>query len=296
HHSSGDEVIFAGLSFEEWKAQGHDRNSLIADPEVRWVNGIPHVAESSPAIAIGFEPVDWSIAGLEDSQIPYSPFFDSADANGDDQVNVADIFYLINYLLSDGPAPIGSGDANDDGTVNISDVFYLINRLLSSGGASGSSTATFSSTPGESSTVVAGESIVLADGEILVPVRLAVAPGTSVTSIALGLEVAGSSRLRAISVERRGIAESSTVRFEATTSTASRAGWLISFEEPLTATGRSEEIAVVRLKFESAAGMEIPSVRIDSGMTAVDQISASPRRGRATQGRTSIPVRTQGAP
>lgn len=56
------------------------------------------------------------------------------DANGDGTVTVADVFYLINFLFSGGPAPV-SGDANGDGTVTVADVFYLINFLFSGGPA-----------------------------------------------------------------------------------------------------------------------------------------------------------------
>jgi IPT/TIG domain/Dockerin type I domain len=61
--------------------------------------------------------------------------FPHGDANGDGQVTVADVFYLINYLFAGGPAPIGSGDANGDGSVTVSDVFYLINYLFAGGPA-----------------------------------------------------------------------------------------------------------------------------------------------------------------
>jgi hypothetical protein len=55
------------------------------------------------------------------------------DANGDDKVDTADIFYLINTLFAGGPAPIGDGDANGDGKTNVKDIFYLINYLFANG-------------------------------------------------------------------------------------------------------------------------------------------------------------------
>lgn len=57
------------------------------------------------------------------------------DVNGDGTVAVADIFYLINTLFANGPAPIGSGDANGDGNVSVADIFYLINYLFANGPA-----------------------------------------------------------------------------------------------------------------------------------------------------------------
>ena len=59
----------------------------------------------------------------------------SGDANGDFTVNVADVFYLINFLFAGGPPPIGPADANGDGTVNVTDIFYLINFLFAGGPA-----------------------------------------------------------------------------------------------------------------------------------------------------------------
>src|SRR5207248_6284800 len=62
------------------------------------------------------------------------------DPNGDGVIDPADIFYLVNYLFLNGPAPSGplgmlSGDANGDGVVDPADIFYLINYLFMGGPA-----------------------------------------------------------------------------------------------------------------------------------------------------------------
>lgn len=57
------------------------------------------------------------------------------DANGDGQVNAADVFYLLNYLFAGGNAPVGFADCNADGKVNALDVFYLVNHLFAGGPA-----------------------------------------------------------------------------------------------------------------------------------------------------------------
>lgn len=59
------------------------------------------------------------------------------DANRDDDINVADGVYIINYVFKDGPAPDPSeaGDANCDGEVNIADGVYLINYVFKDGPA-----------------------------------------------------------------------------------------------------------------------------------------------------------------
>jgi hypothetical protein len=57
------------------------------------------------------------------------------DANGDGLVNVADVFYLINFLFAGGPTPLSQigGDANADGPWSVADVFYLISYLFAGG-------------------------------------------------------------------------------------------------------------------------------------------------------------------
>ncbi len=59
----------------------------------------------------------------------------AGDANGDGLLDPADIFYLVNYLLADGPPPFGDADANGDGTVTVTDIFYLINFHFAGGPA-----------------------------------------------------------------------------------------------------------------------------------------------------------------
>lgn len=57
------------------------------------------------------------------------------DVNDDGVVNPADVFYLVNFFYSAGPAPLGVGDVNNDGRVDALDLFYLINYLYAGGPA-----------------------------------------------------------------------------------------------------------------------------------------------------------------
>jgi hypothetical protein len=61
--------------------------------------------------------------------------FVCGDANGNGNVNILDITYLINYLYMGGPRPVPlvSADVNNNGLVNILDITYLINYLYRGG-------------------------------------------------------------------------------------------------------------------------------------------------------------------
>jgi hypothetical protein len=65
-NTAGQPVTFAGLSLEQWRQQKkHDEHSIIADP--RFVdprNGDFHLKPDSPALKLGFEPFDYTKAGV----------------------------------------------------------------------------------------------------------------------------------------------------------------------------------------------------------------------------------------
>jgi len=57
------------------------------------------------------------------------------DADGDGQVNLADIVMIINYIFKGGaaPNPLKTGDVNQDCAINISDAVYLIGYIFKEG-------------------------------------------------------------------------------------------------------------------------------------------------------------------
>lgn len=65
------------------------------------------------------------------------------DADGDGEVSVADVVYLISYLFKGGASPqcpepfLSCADTNCDGQVSVSDVVYLINYLFKGGPSPG---------------------------------------------------------------------------------------------------------------------------------------------------------------
>ncbi|NLN92811.1 MAG: right-handed parallel beta-helix repeat-containing protein [Candidatus Hydrogenedens sp.] len=63
--ASGREIRFKDQSFAEWQKGGQDKDSVIADPLFVDVEGRDFtLAEDSPALALGFEPIDLSLSGL----------------------------------------------------------------------------------------------------------------------------------------------------------------------------------------------------------------------------------------
>ena len=64
-NAAGQPFDFAGMSFQEWQASGKGTGSLIADPLfVDPAAGNFHLQENSPALKVGFQPFDYTKAGV----------------------------------------------------------------------------------------------------------------------------------------------------------------------------------------------------------------------------------------
>jgi hypothetical protein len=63
--STAGEPVFNGMSFADWQAKGYDKGSIVADPEFKDAeDGDFRIPDDSPALSIGFKPIDLSNTGL----------------------------------------------------------------------------------------------------------------------------------------------------------------------------------------------------------------------------------------
>ncbi len=63
--------------------------------------------------------------------------FICGDADGDGDVNIADVTYLVAYMFTGGPVPVPylAGDCDNDGQVNVADITWLVAYLFYGGPA-----------------------------------------------------------------------------------------------------------------------------------------------------------------
>lgn len=71
------------------------------------------------------------------SKLIWTPNYARGDVNTDEQVNLLDAVFLINYVFVGGPAPqpLSLADVNCSGSINIADVVLLINYIFRDGPA-----------------------------------------------------------------------------------------------------------------------------------------------------------------
>jgi beta-lactamase superfamily II metal-dependent hydrolase/DNA/RNA endonuclease YhcR with UshA esterase domain len=195
----------------------------------------------------------------------FTYFQQNFDANGDSVIDPSDIFYLIAYLFTGGPAPAGasgptpSGDANGDGVVDPADIFYLVNFLFSGGPAphaTGPGSPTTTSVREPLAGAVSLGKAVSRDGHWFVPVIVTMDPGSS-TPQALSLRVHFDGEATD-AVMHRGVGLAPI--FETSRRTADSVSYLVAFNHaaPLTLdNSRRAVIAEIEVSADAALRMEI---------------------------------------
>jgi hypothetical protein len=189
------------------------------------------------------------------------------DANGDGSIDPSDIFYLVNYLFSGGPAPSGpfglmSGDANGDNVVDPADIFYIVNYLFL-GGPQPAATPGRIAVEGEgrlNGSVVLGTAVVR-DGRTFVPVRVTTASGSvAPQAMSLKLRVTGDGSI--VAIRRAGAARNTQPVLEMTRATTDGAAYLVAF-----AGGQVLGSSTVVAEIELARGADQVRIDVDSKLT-----------------------------
>lgn len=141
---------------------------VSVDTVLNWTGGDPdpgdtvryHVyfgTEANPPLVVSFLPAStydpgptyydttyyWRVVAVDETaDTASSPIWSyhteelqwvCGDANGDDNVTVADAIYVKNYIYGGGSAPVGSGDVNLDGNVTIADGIYIVGYIYGGG-------------------------------------------------------------------------------------------------------------------------------------------------------------------
>ena len=128
-----------------------ENTAEIAD--MSWIEmdlDISAVADNQPTVylrwTMGETDLSWRYCGwnIDDICVLGYEGVVCGDANGDGEIDIEDVVYLISYLFAGGPSPqcqpiTACGDVNKDGRVNVVDVVYLINYLFMGGPAPGES-------------------------------------------------------------------------------------------------------------------------------------------------------------
>ncbi len=191
------------------------------------------------------------------------------DPNGDSMIDPSDIFYLVAYLFTGGPAPAGtagpvlSGDANGDGVVDPADIFYVVNYLFGGGPAPHSripgSPVTTSIAAPMSGALSLGQAVER-NGHWFVPVIVTMDPGSS-TPQAFSLRV--KTGKVADAVMHRGAALEPI--FEISRRTDDAISYLVAFNERAPFTlGASRSAVIAEIEVSAAGAMRL---EIDAALT-----------------------------
>lgn len=150
------QIAFSDPMFDIWEGSMgtfSDHAPHILDPTFHnLAQYVSHdIYQASPGTPDALIPVTWWLpdypSGYKFTTVEYAVIIcpteecdcQPGNANGDANLNILDITYLISYLYKGGPAPVPyalcSGDPNCDCTVNILDITYLISFLYKSGPA-----------------------------------------------------------------------------------------------------------------------------------------------------------------
>jgi len=191
------------------------------------------------------------------------------DPNNDGVIDPSDIFYLVNYLYLNGPAPAGavgmlSGDSNGDGIIDPSDIFYLVNYLFGTGPrpeVKRGGGATEALTARLTGSITLGQPL-LRNDRMVVPVILTAAPGSvAPQAMSLAVRMEGSADA---TIHRAGAAAGLQPMFEVSRASDDALAYLIMFDQQtplLLGANGSAVVAEIELSSQAAGRLEIDAAR-----------------------------------
>jgi hypothetical protein len=199
------------------------------------------------------------------------------DPNNDGTIDPADIFFLINYLFTGGPAPHGpggviSGDANGDGVVDPADIFYLINYLFLGGQkpnvptsiTNPRATAVSNAVPEIAGSVSLGTPV-LREGHYFIPVVMTSRGSVAPQSMSLKIHVNGRSTISDATVRRAGAAKDLATVFETSRRSGNDVSYLVAYDPRGLSFDESHSAIVAEIEV-AGAGANL-SVSIDPVLT-----------------------------
>ena len=190
------------------------------------------------------------------------------DPNGDNVIDPADIFFLVNYLFTGGQAPHGasgvlSGDANGDGVVDPADIFYIVNYLFlggqkpnfpSANPAVPGVTALATEAPQISGSITLGKPLLRA-GHYVVPVVMSAGRGSiAPQSMSLRVHFDGEGTIGEVAVRKAGAAKDVPAVFETSRRSGNDLSYLVSYDPRGLALGESRSATVAEIELDAADG------------------------------------------
>jgi hypothetical protein len=215
------------------------------------------------------------------------------DPNGDNVIDPADIFYLVNYLFTGGPVPRGavgllSGDANGDAVVDPADIFYVINYLFTGGPQPMSVPTRVVSTASSSiaGSLVLGKPVLRGDTYfvpvIMTPARGADMPQALSLTLRFNAEVSGD-------VHRVGMAADLVPLFEINRASKASLSYLVVFDPRRggLVAGSGDERSTVIAEIEVAARAAGVTIEVDPILTMLSDQGGT-RTANVANGRLHV--------